>query len=82
MTSFALDPAKAYDSIFKMIYGNNFTGMIFTPGLELTKNSTIEDGMVYIAPFHGFQNKIPADIQARFSQLAQDVRNKKITIPE
>jgi hypothetical protein len=48
----------------------------------LTKNSTTEDGIVYIAPFHGFQNKIPADIQAKFSQLAQDVRNKKIIIPE
>src|SRR4030095_11574826 len=82
VTSFVLDPIKAYDSIFKMIYGNNFTGMIFTPGLELTKNSTTEDGIVYIAPFHGFQNKIPADIQAKFSQLTQDVRNKKIIIPE
>jgi len=65
-----------------MIYGNNFTGMIFTPGLELTKNSTTEDGIVYIAPFHGFQNKIPADIQTKFSELTQDVRNKKIIIPK
>ena len=56
--------------------------MVFTPGLELTKNSTAEDGIVCIAPFHGFQNKIPADIQAEFSQLTQDVRNKKIIIPE
>lgn len=82
VTSFILDPIKAYDSIFKMIHGNNFTGMIFTPGIELTKNSTTEDGIVYIAPFHGFQNKIPADIQSKFSQLTQDVRNKKIIIPE
>ena len=82
VTSFVLDPIKAYDSIFRMINGNNFTGIIFTPGLELTKNSTTDDGIVYIAPFHGFQNKIPADIQANFSQLIQDVRNKKIIIPE
>ena len=56
--------------------------MIFTPGIELTKNSTTEDGIVYIAPFHGFQNKIPADIQTKFSELTQDVRNKKIIIPK
>jgi hypothetical protein len=37
---------------------NNFTGTIFTLGLESSKNSTTEDGIIYIAPFHG--NKIRA----------------------
>lgn len=82
VTSFVLDPIKAYDSVFKMISMNNFTGTIFTPGLESTKNSTTEDGIIYIVPFYGFQNKIPKDIQAKFIQLSQDIRNKKIIVSE
>lgn len=56
--SFVLDPVKVYYSVFKMINMNNFTGTIFTLGLESSKNSTTEDGIIYIAPFHG--NKIRA----------------------
>jgi len=80
VTSFILDPAKAYDSVFDMIRMNNFTGTIFTPGLESSKNSTTENGMIYIAPFHSFQNKIPADIQDKLLQLTQDILNKKIIV--
>ena len=82
LTSFVLDPEKAYDSVFKMIEMDNFTGTIFTPGLESTKNSTTEDGIIYVAPFYGFQNKIPAEIQAKLFQLTRDIMNKKIIIPE
>src|SRR5688572_4556927 len=82
VTSFVLDPVKAYDSVFKMIRLNNFTGMIYTPGIESTKNSTTEDGILYIAPFHGFENKIPKDIQDKFLQLSQDIKNKKIKVSE
>lgn len=82
VTSFVLDPIKAYDYVFKMIRMNNFTGMIYTPGIESTKNSTTEDGILYIAPFHGFENKIPKDIQDKFLQLSQDIRNKKIIVSE
>lgn len=80
VTSFVLDPVKAYDSVFNMIKMNDFKGTIFTPGLESTKNSTAEDGIVYIAPFHGFQDRIPADIQTKILQLSQDIINKKIVV--
>lgn len=80
VTSFILDPAKAYDSVFDVIRMNNFTATIFTPGLELSKNSTAENGMIYIAPFHSFQKKIPADIQNKLLQLTQDILNKKIIV--
>lgn len=80
MTSFVLDPVKAYDYVFNMIRKDNFTGIIYTPGIESTKNSTSEDGILYIAPFYGFQNKIPKDIQDKFLQLSQDIRNKKIIV--
>jgi len=82
VTSFVLDPVKAYDYVFNMIRMDNFTGMIYTPGIESTKNSTSEDGILYIAPFHGFQNKIPKDIQDKFLQLSQDIRNKRVIVSE
>jgi len=82
VTSFVLDPVKAYDYVFNMIRKDNFTGIIYTPGIESTKNSTNEDGILYIAPFYGFQNKIPKDIQDKFLQLSQDIRNKKIIVSE
>lgn len=81
VTSFVLDSTKAYDTVFKMIQANNFTGEIFRPGLESTKNATSEDGIVYIAPFHGFQNKIPTEILSKFTQLKQDILTKKIIPP-
>ena len=80
VTSFILDPAKAYDQVFKMIRMNNFTGNILTPGLESSKNSTVENGILYIAPFHGFQKKIPTVIQDKLHQLTQDILNKKIKV--
>jgi basic membrane protein A len=80
VTSFILDPAKAYDQVFKMIRMNNFTGNILTPGLESSNNSTVENGILYIAPFHGFQNKIPTVIQDKLHQLTQDILNKKIKV--
>jgi basic membrane protein A len=82
VTSFVIDPIKAYEYVFKMIRMNNFTGMIYAPGIESIKNSTSEDGILYIAPFHGFQNKIPQDIQDKFFQLSLDIRNKKIIVSE
>jgi hypothetical protein len=36
--------------------------------------------MIYIAPFHSFQKKIPADIQNKLLQLTQDILNKKIIV--
>lgn len=82
VTSFVLDPQKAYNSVFAMINANNFTGDIFTPGLESFKNSTNEDGIVYIAPFHGFENKIPPEIKTKLLQLSRDIINKKIIVAE
>jgi|SRR5688572_6474098 basic membrane protein A and related proteins len=82
VTSFVLDPQKAYDSVFAMIHANNFTGDIFSPGLESFKNSTTEEGIVYIAPFHGFEEKIPAEIQTKLHEISRDIVNKKIIVAE
>ncbi|HVE36932.1 MAG TPA: hypothetical protein VNA18_01915 [Nitrososphaeraceae archaeon] len=46
----------------------------------------ISSKLMYIgvisASFHGFENKIPKDIQDKFLQLSQDIRNKKIIVSE
>lgn len=59
---------------------NNFTGNILTPGLESSKNSTVENGILYIASFHSFQKKIPTAIKDKLHQLTQDILNKKINV--
>lgn len=81
LSSFVLDVVKAFDQAAKMVQEGNFTGQIFTPGLEAGKNAS-GDGIVYIAPFHSLENKVPDDIKAKFEQLEQDVLKGKIVVPE
>jgi basic membrane protein A and related proteins len=81
LTSFVLDEDKAFDKAIKMIQNNNFTGQIFKPGLELYKGAP-GDGIVYIAPFYGLENKIPAEVKAKLNQLKEDIISNKISIPE
>ena len=81
VTSFILDTDKAYEQIIPRIQNDNFTGEVYTPGLELNKNSTGE-GILYLAPFHSFDNKIPSNVKTKLSQLAEDIINKKIVVRE
>jgi basic membrane protein A len=81
LSSFVLDVVKAFDQAAKMVQEGNFTGQIFTPGLEASKNASGE-GIVYIAPFHSLENKVPNGIKAKFEQLEQDVLKGKIVVPE
>jgi basic membrane protein A and related proteins len=81
LSSFVLDVVKAFDQAAKMVQEGNFTGQIFKPGLEAGKNAS-GDGIVYIAPFHYMENKVPNDIKAKFDQLEQDVLKGRIVVPE
>jgi basic membrane protein A and related proteins len=81
LSSFVLDVVKAFDQAAKMVQEGNFTGQIFKPGLEAGKNAS-GDGIVYIAPFHSLENKVPNDIKAKFDQLEQDVLKGRIVVPE
>ena len=81
LTSFVLDEEKAFDEAIKMIQNGNFTGQIFKPGLELYKGAP-GDGIVYLAPFYGLENSVPADVKAKLNQLKEDIISKKILIPE
>src|SRR5919106_550901 len=79
LSSFVLDVVKAFDQAAKMVQEGNFTGQIFKPGLEAGKNAS-GDGIVYIAPFHSLENKVPNEIKAKFDQLEQDVLKGKIVV--
>src|SRR5215203_885458 len=81
LTSFVLDVEKAFDHIIKMIQKGNFSGQVFKPGLESYKGAP-GDGIIYIAPFHGLENNVPADVKAKLNQLKKDIINRKIIVPE
>jgi basic membrane protein A and related proteins len=81
LTSFVLDVDKAYDQAVKMVQAGNFKGEIFKPGLEIGKGN-VGDGIVYLAPFYGLENKVPEDVKVRLNQLTHDIINKKIIVPE
>jgi basic membrane protein A and related proteins len=81
LTSFVLDKEKAFDQAIKMIQNSNFTGKIFKPGLEPYKGAP-GDGIVYIAPFYGLENKVPQDVKTKLNTLKEGIISKKILIPE
>jgi basic membrane protein A len=81
LTSFVLDKEKAFDQAIKMIQNSNFTGKIFKPGLEPYKGAP-GDGIVYIAPFYGLENKVPKDVKTKLNTLKEGIISKKILIPE
>ncbi|MCC2649557.1 MAG: putative uptake transporter, substrate-binding protein/surface lipoprotein [Nitrososphaeraceae archaeon] len=81
LTSFVLDVDKAYDQAVKMVQAGKFKGEIYKPGLEIGKGG-VGDGIVYLAPFYGLENKVPEDVKLRLNQLTHDIINKKIIVPE
>ena len=81
LSSFILDVDKAYDSVVKMVVDGNFTGKIFRPGIELQRGSGGQ-GIVYLAPFHGLESKVPESVQEQLSKLTNEILQKKIEIPE
>jgi basic membrane protein A and related proteins len=81
LSSFVLDVDKAYDSAVKMVMEGNFTGKIFRPGIELQKGAEGE-GVVYLAPFHGLESRVPESILERLDKLAVEILQGKLEVPE
>ena len=81
LSSFVLDVYKGFDFSAKMVEEDRFQGKIFKPGIETGKGSP-GDGIVYLAPFHDLDSKVPTTVKERLQQLTQDVIDKKIVIPE
>ena len=81
LTSFVLDMDKAYDQAYTQAKNGQFKGEISKPGLEPSKGAP-GDGIVYLAPFHDLDSKVPQNVKTKLTQLTQDIINKKITVPE
>jgi basic membrane protein A and related proteins len=81
LSSFVLDVDKAYDSAVKMVKDGNFTGKIFRPGIELQRGSDGE-GIVYLAPFHGLETRVPESVEERLGKLTSEILQEKIEVPE
>jgi carbamate kinase len=81
LTSFVLDIDKAFDQIVRTVVENRFEGKIYKPGLEASKGAPGE-GIVYLAPFHNLEGRVPEDVKQRLNQLTQDIINKVIVVPE
>jgi basic membrane protein A and related proteins len=81
LSSFVLDIDKAYDSVVKMVMDGNFTGKIFRPGIELQRGSDGQ-GIVYLAPFHGLESRVPKSVQEQLNKLTNEILQDKIEVPE
>ena len=81
LTSFVLDIDKAFDQIVRTVVENRFEGKIYKPGLEVSKGGPGE-GIVYLAPFHNLEGRVPEDVKQRLNQTTQDIINGTIVVPE
>ena len=81
LTSFVLDVEKAFDQAVKMVQTGNFSGQIFKPGLEAGKGAS-GDGIIYLAPFHSLEDKVPEDVKVKLEELEQGIINGTIIVPE
>ena len=81
LTSFVLDVDKAFDQIVRTVVENRFEGKLYKPGLEVSKGAPGE-GIVYLAPFHNLEGRVPEDVKQRLNQLTQDIINGTIVVPE
>jgi basic membrane protein A and related proteins len=81
LTSFVLDVEKAFDQAVKMVQAGNFSGQIFKPGLEADKGAS-GDGIIYLAPFHSLEDKVPEEVKVKLEELKQGIINGTIIVPE
>ena len=47
-----------------MVQNGNFSGQLYKPGLESAKGAS-GDGIVFIAPFHNLDSKVPTDVKQK-----------------
>jgi len=81
LTSFVVDIDKSYDGIVQSVVNGTFHGEIFKPGIEAGKGSP-GDGIVFIAPFHELDDKVPQNAKVKLQELIQGLLDNKIQVPE
>jgi basic membrane protein A and related proteins len=57
-----------------------FSGQLYKPGLEGAKGAS-GDGIVFIAPFHNLDSKVPTDVKQKLNQIVQDIISGKTYLP-
>lgn len=82
LSSFVIDVDKAYDSAVAMVRNKTFEGEIFRPGLERQGGTIDSEGIVYLAPFHGLEDQVPATVRERLTNLTNDILAGQIRVPE
>ena len=81
LSSFVLDIDKAYDTAVKSVVDGTFEGNIAKPGIEPFVGAP-GDGVVYIAPFHSLESKVPANVKAKLDELTSDLLDERLVVPE
>jgi basic membrane protein A len=81
LTSFVLDVNKAYDQAVRMSLGGDFRGQISRPGIESGEGGE-GDGIVYLAPFHELDSKVPSNVKDTLEDLTRGILNGTISVPE
>lgn len=81
LSSFVLDVDKAYGQAVDAALAGELEGKVYRPGLEAGKGAA-EDGVVYMAPFHGLDDRVPANVKARLQELTDDLLAGELAVPE
>jgi basic membrane lipoprotein Med (substrate-binding protein (PBP1-ABC) superfamily) len=51
-------------------------------GIDLRKWSEMAKGGAYLAPYHGFENKIPSDVKQLIEKRTQEIRDLSFVVPD
>jgi basic membrane protein A len=81
LSSFVLDVDKAYGQAVNATLAGTLEGEVYKPGLEAGKGAA-GDGIVYLAPFHDLDDRVPADVKARLQELTEDLLAGELVVPE
>jgi len=81
LSSFVLDVDKAYGQAVNATLAGALDGEVYKPGLETGKGAA-GDGVVYMAPFHGLDDRVPADVKSRLQELTGDLLAGELVVPE
>jgi basic membrane protein A len=81
LTSFVLDVDKAYAQAVDAALAGELDGKVYRPGIEAGRGAA-GDGVVYLAPFHGLDASVPAEVKARLQELTDGLLAGEIIVPE
>lgn len=64
--------AKAMVALGKIVQDGKYEPKVYYMG--------VKEGAVYLAPYHGFDSKISAEVKAKINQVVEDLKSGKIQI--